>query len=233
MRASDGVVVPFNFTFPMPAGSARAGKAFSLGEGYLLSVSTITNAAGFTGQTFVELFISRGNFTVAPLTSNVQMLAAQYATQNQPAAWPGGRMITSLEGPGFLTTLNPANPAAGADISVVFAGSNVQARVHSVVATFTASAAVANRVPTFFIGGNPALAVPATTAITAGQVKQFSIYEGAQPYTDGNGNFVLSMPQNSLAQATLFHLTSNTVGIQAGDQWSAVKIYEEQWCLTG
>jgi len=126
---------------------------------------------------------------------------------------------------------SPANPAAGA--GAVITPSPVQrVKISSLIATFTASATIANRmlfaqlldpnnVPVFETGS--------TTAITAGTAADIVLSPAfSQPTTiqgPVNQGFGLGIPNIWLPPA--WRLKLNAVGIQAGDQFSGITFIGE------
>jgi|SRR5215472_8879772 len=226
LRAGDGVIIPFATTLKQANGDSIAEGTLQLGEGYLLSVAASGANASMRGAMFVQGFLIRGTTSLNPITGVQQVLFADYITQNAPTGWPGGRIINSAESTGRSAIVNGSNPAAGTDFNIPsFSAQTILFRPIYYTATLTTSATVANRVPTFKVGGIPQYTITAQTAVAASSTKIFFLAVGVQPYTDANGNFFLPLPVMGLdvfQDSTLF--ATSTAGIQAADQWSAIRV---------
>ncbi len=199
-----------------------------LSEGYLLSVDVSASAARTRGQTFVRVSIQPG-VIVATQIQPVLPLFADYATLDTNIGWPGHRILNPTEGPGWLHSLQQGNPVAGADWAL---NVNVTARmrVRALAATLTTSAAVANRqveiivddsVNTYYIDDVPANIVASTTTqITAAD---FNVPTGIVTtilHASIPSDLILPNPHR---------IRSNTVNLQAGDQWSNIWFHVEEW----
>ncbi len=115
LLTADGSIVPFNFEHVPLTNRAASIEAFRLAEGYLLSVVVFSTAASQRrGQTFVEIGLLRGRDV---RDSVVDVLARDYIAIEEPLAFPGGPIRSSLEGPGALRSITGTDPAAGAEIS--------------------------------------------------------------------------------------------------------------------
>lgn len=208
-----------------------------LTEGYLLSVSVVGGNSTQRGNTFVRAFINRGNFSaISP--NVVATLVADYVTQFAPVGWPGGRFVSPTEGPGAYESYAPANPAAGADFTVA-SGSPGRVRLVFLQATFTASAAVANRVISFQFLPLPPLtrnySVQDTAAVVASQVVQYNIAPGSSNVRGAGAGtaanpIIVTLPMPSPATAVpQAQVKSVTGAIQAADQWSGIQVVTEEW----
>ncbi len=199
---------------------------FALMEGYLLSVAALAAQATARGNTFVRLILVRnvGAQQTAPLT-----LFADYVTNQQAASFPGGRYISSLETHGLTTSIQVANPIAGADWSLICA-SNQHLAVTSFSATFTAAVAVASRNVTIIVddGVNTVWQDDATASITASQVASIN---GAQTQAAvgviTTTLFVVLPPGLELFFG--WRVRSSTAAIQGADQWSNIWFAVQQW----
>ena len=67
-----------------------------------------------TGQTFVQLSIVRG---LSGGVEDLATLAAGYVTATQRLAYPGSKVVNTLDGGGALRSITGTTPAAGAEIS--------------------------------------------------------------------------------------------------------------------
>lgn len=203
-----------------------------LTEGYLLSVAVGTANSGRRGQTFARVWLNRGPI-VAPVQNAGAVLFADYVTTSTPSGWPYGRIISPVEDPGNIVDTSTANPAAGADLISVHAITG-RARLAAFKATFTASATVANRFPSFQVaeagGGNVRWQVQDTVAVTASQVITYSLAPGGTNVRGGGSPIFATMPVPSPEfDYAGVQVNSVTQGIQAGDQWSAILMVTEEW----
>ncbi len=201
----------------------------NLAEGYLLSVTANVAVANQRGQTFVRASINRGG---GPLTRGWLALLADYATIGGPVSWPGGRVISPVEGPGWLRGIVIAAPAAGTDWSFpLLTGQRL--RLQSLRAAYIASVAVANRQPELIINDSAGGLVwrgPVIANITAG-VGAEVIGAPFAPYTPINATrFFLSFPGSTFLSGLAGHiLSTTTVGIQPADFWASIVLAVEEW----
>lgn len=213
------------FVVPLAVGT----KLFNLSEGYLLSISAVAAAATQRGQTFVRVWVQRGSsiFNVAQASLP---LFSDYVTIVQPAGWPFGRLIHPQEGPGCLVAASVGNPAAGADW-VYTQPAFTRARIIGTSATFTAAAAVANRQTQLVIdtGAPPDLVtgIPNQVVVANAVVK----VSGTTAPVSASANVPdvsVGLPAETIiGQGS--RVRSNTVNIQAADQWSNIRLFLEQW----
>lgn len=132
--------------------------------------------------------------------------------------------LLSLVGAPQPVTALPGNPAAGADIVYALTASE---RIRSLRATFTASAAAANRTIALYIddgAGHNLYSTQLGTAITAGQTADISwaigAFQGAIAASTENSQ---QLPDLGVLPSG-YRIRTSTAGIQAGDQWSNVVI---------
>lgn len=227
-RIRIGQVVIFQQQLNAAAVGIAASQFFPLQEGYLLSVSAgvLLGQVVKRGQTYVSLGLQRasiGGF-------RYQELFADYIVNAGDTGWPNGRIIQSTEGPGNALTITVANPAAGADwTQAVPVGARW--RLVSWAATLTTSATVANRLVRAQITdagnipyswGAPTQAVPASTAAIV------SALQSTTPPVATETSVACVVPSNPYLFAG-DKIGTNTLNIQAGDQWSNIRIKIEQW----
>lgn len=224
------VIEPFTVTLAPASNRTVVTKQVVLAEGYLLSMASLATVAATRGQTFVRATLVRGAGN-APQPS--QVLFADYVTTAFGAAFPNGRAVSPVEGPGFVRTFLAANPPAGADWTITIP-SNARWKIRAWSALLTASATVANRqvVLTAGGGGGNGFLAPALTNVTAGQAATFSAaplstYTGVLPLFQ-----ILPLPGDlflSGATGILQSFGVSTTGLQVGDQWSNISVVIEEW----
>lgn len=206
----------------------------ALSEGYLLSVGAIANAASERGQTFAHAILVRGNaptFSYAPYA----VLFADYVSALNPAGWPYGRAIYPSEGPGGMKVYTVPNPAAGVDWNLSIPN-NTRWKIRGIRTTLATSATVANRTPTLRVFGDSLHQVFTSgnnNAQTASTTLSYSYGPGVTPAQVSPTEFVAGLPEElTLATSPTSGapiITSNTVGIQAADQWSSIQVMVEEW----
>jgi hypothetical protein len=141
LRAADGGIVLGQFTVKPPATRAVTAQDNPLSEGFLLAVSCTAAVATTRGQTFVRLLLNPKGLGAG---NAVQMLMADYVTTQMAPGFPGGRVLSPVEGPGNPRTVIAGIPAAGANWSQVVP-TNARWRWLGVVFTLQTSAAAGNR----------------------------------------------------------------------------------------
>jgi len=208
---------------------AQSPKLFNLSEGYLLSISAAAAVATQRGQTFVRAWIQRGSSTFNVAQASLPLFS-DYVTTVQPAGWPFGRLIHPQEGPGCLVVAAVGNPAAGADW-VYTQTAFTRARIIGTSATFTAAAAVANRETQLVIdtGAPPDIVtgIP-NQVVVAGAVVKVSGTTAPVSAAPNVPDVSVGLPAETvIGQGS--RVRSNTINIQAADQWSNIRLFLEQW----
>jgi hypothetical protein len=218
--------------FPIRPANTRTvlRQSFALAQGYILSVSAVAAVAATRGQTFLRVATQR---SASGAGNPAQMLFADYVTTQATSAYPNGRILAPTEGPGLVQAFTVANPAAGVDWSQTVPV-NSRWRVRSWNATFTASAAAGNRSVAALLSG-PAGALwqlSALVNVIASSVTLFSA-GGIVPYTGINTSLLgLPLPPDLILTGSSLIPTvlgTQTFGILAGDQWSAIHLLIEEW----
>lgn len=201
-------------------------KTRTLGEGFLLSLSASGSTAPQRGDMFARAVLIRGGGTFA---NAAQLLFADYVTTFQAAGWPGGRALNSAEGPGALRALVVGAPGAGADWSMTVPLAT-RRKVTSFTATFTASAAAANRnINVIVDNGAGALVLfqdDVLVTVTANQVVSVNGCQTNVPTGIIATELFVVLPPG-LTLPPQFRVRSSTANIQAGDQWSAITMLVE------
>lgn len=203
---------------------------FAMEEGFLLSLGVISSLAQKRGQTFVRVGIGRGQFGLANI---VHVLVADYVSSGQPIAWPGTGVFDTTDRNGALRRIQPGNPAAGADWTLV-SPANVRWVVRGVTALLTTAVAVANRNPRLFwtsdvTNVNEQL-IPVATDQTASLAITYSV--GSSPITTtAAGATSLWAAMTPIMIENTGRIGTNTANIQAADQWSNIVVDVEEWLL--
>ena len=221
-------------TLPLPTAGVFTTKVFPLAEGYLLSVM-VANSVSTTqrGQLFASVALHQGPSATAGI--DVAQLIQDYVDSFTAAFWPGGRAISSIEGPGAIGTNTPSNPAAGTDFSITVSAAQ-HWRLRALSALFTTSATVANRRPrlTFQdVASNFLFRAAPSIVQTASLAWRYS-------WGLGFGGEVLATADNVVAESIpdIILQPTSTVGpvtanIQAGDTWTFIAAQFEIWQAGG
>lgn len=226
---ADGSITGISLDFTCFADRGAHFFTLQLYEGFLLSV-TVLNLSGVAtrrGQTFVQVDIARGGpgFNLKEFT-----LFADYLQSGASLGWPGGRIQSTVDGPGWLHSVQQANPAAAADW-VIAVPAAARWRISSFAATLVTSATVATRtVRLQFLDGaaNVVMQSGPTATVAASLTTRFSGFPGQSTTVIDTTTVNLAMPGLPILPAG-FQVASNTLGIQAGDQWSAIWFQVEEW----
>ena len=228
LRAQDAKLVFGQFTVSPSTSRAALSKGVPLTEGFLLSVSLSAAVATTRGQTFVRLILNPSALGVG---QPAQMLASDYVTTAMAPGYPNGRQLSPVEGPGFLRALTITGISAGHDWTISMP-SNTRWRVQTIYAVLSTSGTAGNRLPQLFfgIGANNVDQIPAPAAIPASTLAQISWQAGGSVESDTEPSYNSPLPNNLIiASQASANIASNTVGIQAADQWASVSIWVEEW----
>lgn len=227
LQLPDGQVIPWRGQF-FPT-SNRASNSFEVdfAEGFLLDVSVSTPTAALRlGACYVVVQVIRGTGANAIV---MRSLLANYLTTGMSVGWPEGPSAASVQDNGLVRSVQVSNPAAGSDWNVTVP-TGARWQVQSVTEVFTASATVANRgLQLVADDGANILAIGEDQgSITAGQTGTFSFFLGANSI----GGLAFNMASVAWVSPVLqqgFRVRSNTVGLQAGDQYSAIFLLVLEW----
>ena len=200
---------------------------FSLAEGFILSLDVrCTNSGMLRGMVWCEVDIATGT---PPSTVDTQPLLSDYVLTSHTLGWPGGRQISSIEGPGAILT-QVSNPAVGVGSVVFTVPTNSRWHVHSLDASITTDATAGNRQALVSASGSvgvlwesEALAVQAPSLTRRYPTAAFSF----QPAIVSNQIPIAGpFPYPLIAGDTL---TFTNGGGSAGDQISGVHLRYEEW----
>ena len=206
-----------------------------LAEGYLLAIAATATVAQAHGVTFARASLARR--PIAPtiqVVESSQVLFADYVQGSGPVGWPGGRVVYSTENSGALVDSTLGNPAAGADWTFTFA-TLTRARVQNVNAQLViANAGVARiiRVQVKDGGGNILWQSAAQQTGAINTTVQVSMAGNNVTTTSDPTTLNIGLP-SPLIVAGGWTLGTSTVGINAADQWSNIRVTQEQYVDAG
>jgi len=201
-----------------------------LAEGYLLSLafSPANAPAVARGQAYATIGLQRGGI----VGNRFQQLIADLPANNVDIGWPGGTLRNSTDGPGFIHSIQQANPAAGSDFTFTAAAAQ-RLRIDSMQAQFAASAAVATRNVEIIVddGANAVWTADVAAGITASTTDQI-VATGTNAPTGVITTVQSIVLPPGLILAPGWRIRSVTQNIQAADQWSAIWFNVEEWVNT-
>jgi hypothetical protein len=178
------------------------------------------------GQCFVALSVVRGAVG-APQFS--QQLISDYLTSGFLAAWPFGRVLSSVDGQGAIVSYKGSAPAAGFGAQLVQPAAT-RWRLQSVAVTLATSAAVGNRTVGLQVlqDGNTVMQVYAATPQTPGTTITYTWAPGL-PF-DANG----PQQQNAPLPSDFYVSDGATIstpaaGMAAADQFQGIIVSVEEW----
>ena len=181
------------------------------------------------GQVFGRAYIQRG--TAGGYSTNCSlMLVADYITNQVPANWPNGTLKSPCEGPGRLVSVRSVAPAAGLDWSYAVPV-DFRFRVQSVSALLTTSAHVSNRTVTAWIkdaAGNIVFQSDGVHTQAAGLAYRYSLVPGVAMASLTSVDQVLPFPHDLILPAG-FSIGTETLLLDAADQWSDAWLLVERW----
>lgn len=209
--------------------SNRASTLFSrqLREGFLLSVALVmTSGLGNSQYTYASVALRRQSQS---LLNVMDVLISGYVSQAFPMCWPQSVPQRPTDGAGTLRSILGSVPAAGADISEsVPAGARWQ--LLSLFAQLTTAVAVANRQVNLTLddGVNIFYETPNGPVQAASLIWEYNFaplgFAAAVVLTD-----VAMHYDNAQIIAPGFRIRTDTVSIQAADQWTAPQYLVREW----
>lgn len=219
----DGTVMPCLWQLPMTSDRSRNGATFQLAEGFLLSLTAAASTAAGNYRCFVWLRLQKGG-------NQVQLLASGYPTQGRPLTWPQTTIENEGEGAGAIVSLTGTQPAAGAEISEAVP-TNARWELLSFKYSLTTSATAATRNTSLLADDGTNVFWQGTQAGSgqaASLTYQYSHFPGA---TQVAGQSVIDIFASPIGlQLTAgYRLRTNTLNLQAGDQYSAPQYLVREW----
>lgn len=230
---TDGTIVPFATSF-IPTSDRVANTFFlPMGEGYFLDIvaqSSIPTPGPIRGQTFAIIDILRGGQINALRTA---VLASDYLVDGVAISWPQSPIRQSVEGPGFIQSLQIANPAAGANW-IATVPTNARWRIRAATFVLVTSAAVATRIVELDAldnAGNILNVFPPFSSQAASLNFRYNVSNvTANPAPD---NTQVNIPiYADLQLMAAWKFQSAVQAIQAADQLSSIFLTIEEWIET-
>lgn len=174
------------------------------------------------GELFVKIYLRVNGAIVALLMSG-------YVCDTSKFSYPGSNVENSTDGHGLIRSVTGTNPAAGAEISETVP-TGARWRLIAVRFALANDATVANRNPRYIVDdGTNILIVPASTIQqTASAAYSYNVSSfGANVTPAYSSDFNIMLPEVIMNEGWRFR--TNTIGIQAGDDYGAPQLLVEEW----
>jgi hypothetical protein len=225
MMMNDGTIKQMVWQPSTTSDRSKQTLTVPLTEGFLISLEAFTPGAGNSNRTYVQLRLAQGSLANINILG---VLCEGYVSNGFHLAWPPGVFLPQGDGNGALVSVTGTLPAAGAEISETVPA-NARWELISIVYTLTTSATVANRFTRFVAddGANIFTEVPQPTAQIASNTFTYNWFHGALN-TAGSNVSDAPMPLH-LTLNPGFRWRTNTVALQAGDQYSAPQYLVREW----
>lgn len=226
----DGSVEYFSHDHETTGDSLLHTSDAKLGEGFLLNLSAICiDPITQLGSVFCVVHVIRG---LTGATELMGVLLQGYVTTAVALAWPGSPIVHPLEGRGLAETVPFTSPALGADLDVgVDLGMLYQ--IHTFSGVLTTSAAAGNRRPYFSLNAGFGIYFlsPHSNTVGPSSSVRFCWCAGAM-YSDNTiiNNVPAPLPIG-LRVPQGHHIQTVTPLLDAGDQWSELRIGADRWLL--
>lgn len=228
---SDGQVAQVRFDLSPPTDGSTFNTTFELTEGFLLSAAMFTNELCFLGQCFVTAGIQSD--APAPRAVRPLQLIQSYIGEGTIASWPQGQLRLATDGRGHKRVVTGSAPAAGAEI-LDACPLHTHWDVHAIFLQLSTSAVAGNRqVLVLLDDGVTVYYEPVSLSLQAASLT-FTYELAAHGQLTVVNNGVVLMPLfPGCEMRSGWRLRTQTVGIQAGDQWAApvYQVEERRLCF--
>lgn len=199
---------------------------YDLPEGYLLGCVVYAASGIRRGQTWAAVALIRGG----PSAFHIPNLVVEgYVATGRGLTWPGQPPDQVGPGGGWLRALTGTDPAAGAQVSETVPTGAVW-RLKSLLVTFTTDATVADRYPCLTIDDG-AVAVYRGEPVakqTAGTSLWYGAGDGLPREASVSNTAHWSLP-GSLVLDPGYRIRTDTIGMAAGDNYTAPQLLVEEW----
>ena len=224
---ADGTIVPMQQVLNPASNRTTTFTSLPLYEGFLLGCTVLsTGSPVVRGQLFVRVILARGN---AGSILSTQVLLSGYCNGLDFPSWPPGNYEPARSGQGAIRSITGTVPGAGAEITETVPSPGAW-RVIAFTYSLTTSAAVANRNPTLVVddGANTLVRVTPPAVQTASSIVTYSWAAGMPNGTLSSAVQPGPFPVGLFIDSG-FRIRTQTVAMQAGDQYSAPQYLVEEW----
>lgn len=222
----DGEIVKGQFRCATATQRVIASVTEPLPEGFLLSVSCSAALATERGQTFVRMFLTD------PIFGNAQpsnMLMADYVTVAMAPAYPNGRTLSPVEGPG--NTIGQPFGIFPFGLDFTFnCPVNTRWKIKTIHAVFVTSAVVGNRqvqLTVSYLG--QAILRAGSSAPQPASTVYFYTWSNFGAYGFDGVSVIMDPLPLDLVLSNPSQVGSLTTGLDVGDRWAAVNVQLEEW----
>src|SRR6266403_789995 len=162
-----------------------------------------------------------------------ETLCAGYVNSVIAISYPQTPPQRPTDGAGIIRSIAITTPAAGADFTFTV-NTLTRLRIISISATLTTAVAVANRNVELVIddGANVVAEIDSGFSQLASLVNDYTWMDSGPIGAAFDNVVVLPLPAN-LSLPAGFRISSETTGIQAADQWSAIRMLVSEWLDLG
>lgn len=228
LALGDSKPSPFGVTLIPATDRSVSTRIIPIPDGWLLSAQAIVSAGTpLTGQTFVKLSLIHGTTSTAP---ELWTLCADYITAKQALSYPGAGIVDPTDTAGALRSITGTTPGAGVEITeTVPTGARWQ------LLTFryqlATSGTVANRQSSLLIDDGTTNLVYAggNNTEAASSTYLYSYGTGFGPLTGIPTNALGESLPSPLFLGAGFRIKTQTIALQAGDQYSVVQYLVREW----
>lgn len=222
----EGEMIDFSERHVPNTDRSLAASNFRLGEGWLLSLQLVSNSTPIVGQTFVRVATTRG---AGQAGTALMTLMQGYCGALQALSWPLSPIVNTISGRGVIRSITGTDPAAGAEILEVVP-TGARWRPIALAVSLVTDATVTNRSPElFFSDGTLAFYSCDPPAVQTASLNRF--YNGScggERLAAIAENPQWNIP-NELILLAGFKIRTNTLNLQAGDNWAAPQMLVEEW----
>jgi hypothetical protein len=219
---------PFSAQFTASSNRAALRNIERMPEGWLLGLTvSVTGGSPTSGAVWAQVDIVRGEGSAA---LSLQPIVSGFVSATSPLLYPGGVSAGPLDGAGNLRSITGSTPGAGAEISeTVPAGARWE--VLGFRAQLVTAVAVANRVGQLDLddGANVFYRSASQDVQSASLTLHYSWGQGFMASRAPAGIEInLGLP-NNIRLGPGYRLHTNTLNIQAADQWSVIQYLVREW----
>lgn len=224
----DGQIIAERQVLPLTSDRMKVEHDFPMREGYLVNMAVfVTGGVSLVGQTFCCVKLIRG-FTGATIV--LGLLLQGGVGPEQGLAWPGSPIVSSHEYPPDVRTIVGTMPAVLTDFAET-CPTGARWQLLNLRGALQASAGVGDRLALLRMTHSGALGtlLGPSKAVTAGQTigHQWAANLPLNPVL-GTGESQQAFPRDLFLKAG-DSFGSLTVGLLAGDQWSAPVYIVKEW----
>lgn len=223
----NGQVTSFSHTLTPTTDRVITTAARALGNGWILNFSVFASAGSpLTGQCWARVNLQRG---LGGASMQIGTLTSGYVTTQEPIAYPGGALRDSLDGRGVIRSITGTDPAANTEF-VETVPTGARWRFNALVVTFVTDATVGFRYPQLIIddGATIQYISDPDNNQTASVTYRYNAGSGLRRLAPGVNAPLWALPNDVFLMAG-WRIRSNTVGMQATDNYGAPQLLVEEW----